>query len=553
MKDPFGMTPAVKYGILGAQERTAWRRKRNKEKLKVYLGNRYTWESDSIGESDENPESENGDDPNGRGDVDNENRSKENAPSTPLTFKPVIPHTTSVGEIQQPTHDDSGEDEDIPSAPAIPLGKRIAVQEIAANRGTVAVNHRPPSTAPNLGPVVQVKVTPYRRSNSVSSTTAVRQIAMPELRDPIGEEIIPATHDQSMETEEDEPERQIVSPTWSISTDPAATQESTRAGSPGEGLDGANDSDHGATLGIEVSRTRAVGSTKHQKSPEISQQRRLKGTLKSAAFASQEIRDASHNIGVSSLLAEQQLEDNTVEDGVGKPSPALGKPSPTTKLATSTDLPRKRLKSPSAAPVVAKKARMDTTSAGRHHTPQPSSSPVQTMPRPANRLGFPPSTNDTSPDLNSAIAMADEPVSSPKPPSPRKRRHSVTPSEVDTPSKRIPAIPKPPKAEMYAGFRPRTIAVPGYENLDEDSKLKLEERRRLFLGTHRPVAPFVATPMEKRGADEETSKRRRGPGGGSGTDSDTAKWWLDEDTPMRKFVTRYKDLKAVKRESEGNG
>lgn len=521
--------------------------KRNKQKLNVYLGDRNTRESDSTGESVEGYEDKSGSDDGGKS--GSGDKLEKNPPSTPHAFEMVVPFTTTVGGFQQPTHDASDEDEDIPSAPAVPLGQRTSAQESTAKKGTGVLSRPPPST---VRPVIQVKETPYRRPSSASNAAAVGRDIMSALRDPDDEEMIPVIHDQqsSMETREDEPERQLVNLVQTISTDSTATQESHRDESFNERMEKADVSDHDVEHGIEVPRTQFGSSAKPQKSPKLPPKRTFKRVLKSADLASQGFRNASLEVDASSLLAEQRRQymegEATVEDHVSKPSAVLG----ATKLASSTDLPRKRFKSPSGSPIVTKKARMDTTSTDRHYAPShASSSPLQSMPRTADKPKSPP-PKATDLDADSDIAMADEPAASSAPVQTshsthktQKRQRSGTSSEVDAPNQRASAVSEPPKPEVYAGFRPRTIAVPGYEDLDEERKLKLEERRRLFFGTHRPIAPFVATPSEEADRGSRGKKKSWQSAGSCGD-----KWWLDEDTPMRKFVKRFKDLKAVKRE-----
>ncbi|KAF8533936.1 hypothetical protein BDD12DRAFT_460318 [Trichophaea hybrida] len=99
-----------------------------------------------------------------------------------------------------------------------------------------------------------------------------------------------------------------------------------------------------------------------------------------------------------------------------------------------------------------------------------------------------------------------------------------------------------PQTDIYAGFRPRSIAVPGYEKLSDNQRRELEERRRKFFGTHREVERFIVTPWTgDRGVAVTAEKRSRWSGGGD-------LWWMEDDTPMRRFVTRFRGLKAVRRE-----
>ena len=120
-----------------------------------------------------------------------------------------------------------------------------------------------------------------------------------------------------------------------------------------------------------------------------------------------------------------------------------------------------------------------------------------------------------------------------------------------------PPPPPPPSGGLYAGFRSRTVKVPGYEDLSEGQLKELERRRRRYFGTHRAVEPFIATAARTREGDGEEGEAvtraapaaAAGQEGGSGwLSGDNDQWWKDEDTPVRQFVKKYKKLKSIRAE-----
>jgi hypothetical protein len=124
-----------------------------------------------------------------------------------------------------------------------------------------------------------------------------------------------------------------------------------------------------------------------------------------------------------------------------------------------------------------------------------------------------------------------------------KPRLTVTQQSTPAPASDIPAEGKP---ELYAGFRTRVLAVPGYEKLSDEQKKALDERRRNHFGTSHPSL-FTISPTRLRSTpaqDSPPSKRQRQ------EEEEEDEWWK-ENTPLKGFVRKYKKLKFVRAEMSG--
>jgi hypothetical protein len=97
----------------------------------------------------------------------------------------------------------------------------------------------------------------------------------------------------------------------------------------------------------------------------------------------------------------------------------------------------------------------------------------------------------------------------------------------------------------YVEFRGRLIYVPGYKKLSKEQKSQLSEKRMQYFGTQEyPKILFGGHMKPEDQAEENVSPKIACRGG------DQDLWWNDKDTPMKRFVERYKSLKQVRNESK---
>lgn len=108
----------------------------------------------------------------------------------------------------------------------------------------------------------------------------------------------------------------------------------------------------------------------------------------------------------------------------------------------------------------------------------------------------------------------------------------------------------PSKPEMYAEIRKRHLYVPGYGKLTDDQKQELDKRRQEYFGTtsHNDIERLF--PVKLQRAMQQASLSSLGKKAKSSETQEVAKtmdeWYRDEDTPLKVFYRKFKELKQVK-------
>jgi hypothetical protein len=492
------------------------------------------------------------------------------------------------------------DDDDFPSAPAVPLGgKKGTSPGNTLGKSVKATNRPPPSTAPNLGPIVQVKETPACRANSTSNSPTNARIRFNKAYHAEGENRVPSTHQQppsSLETSvREQPPSSLETsvheqPTSSIETGvevPATSSIPTGASVP----------DRQPTSFAHISP--APTTTSSAPKPPAAKAKPEIRKLKCADFASQEIHEASRNIDMSKLLEEQYRRFHNQPPK--RPHPAVSRstppPPPAKKPRTSppqssfsrrlSAILRPEPPSPSILkqrPAVYIKIESDSEpdeiplyeppppleeGAGKIYTP--AKKPMKRPQQPQQPPKAPPSAPTAKPKealaanqpqkaenrkplpaakQKEAPAAKFEPPQkkvkrAEKAPAPRKAdkgKAKEIPAEVPPPKKAEKRISKEKEPELYAGFRPRVLTFPGEETLSAEDKAELDRRRQAFYGTHE-VKPWISTPGTDTTPFPPPPRATQRKGGGS-----EDMWWLDDAAPMRRFVGKFMQLRAVRRE-----
>jgi len=634
IRDPHGVTPVDKYGTLVAQQVREWKKKRQKEKLKKYLEGQYSFtdsDEDDEGElKSEGTEVEVEEKP-----PDKEVSSASSAAHAAVQTVPAVVLVTVPKRYTQVSDDD---DDDIPCAPAIPLTQKGVSSGSSAKKASEPTGNKaqPPSTAPSLVPIVQVKETPYRRASGLVNPPINSKAQLFEVHNTNVEEMVPATNEQqssSIENKDEELERQSAS-FIRMQSGLNVMQESSGC------IDDQIEKAHKEVSAVEVPGTQAEYKPNDSAKPHVTLQKWRAKMLKSADFASQEIRDAQDDISTrieeehrkflaaqalgGMSLAAKQISINTEIRlrGAAQPSSSIHGKKPTTTSAPSSS--RKRPLALLSTPIATKKARVSSPhSTPRSATARSLASILATSPglpssppsRPQLFNSRPKPAHTSSPPLRSrlssgrpSLTLTSAPLYAPKPhgvsglpppsiaklkppdrPKPRgpppppllpkdvkiipmdydsdseSGSNIIGPYKLISPQQHPPGVlyaPKPkckatpeeeerksqeqqpaqPQTELYAGFRPRSIAVPGYEKLSDNQRRELDERRRRFFGTHREVEKFIGTPWTSDRGEAVTAQRK------SRWSGDGDLWWMEDDTPMRRFVTRFKGLKTVRKE-----
>lgn len=112
----------------------------------------------------------------------------------------------------------------------------------------------------------------------------------------------------------------------------------------------------------------------------------------------------------------------------------------------------------------------------------------------------------------------------------------------------------PPQAssepEMYAGIRKRHLNVPGYKRLTDEQKEELDRRRQEYFGiktsTKRLFSVELQRSMQK--ASSLSSRRAAISGAAERAKPKEDEWYRDENTPVKVFYRKFKELKQVKAE-----
>lgn len=111
----------------------------------------------------------------------------------------------------------------------------------------------------------------------------------------------------------------------------------------------------------------------------------------------------------------------------------------------------------------------------------------------------------------------------------------------------------PSRPEIYAGIRERHLDVPGYGNLTDGQKKELDKRRQEYFGitpregTKRLFSVELQRAMQ---AARPPLSLRQSKHMGAG-ELVANEWYRDENTPLKIFYRKFKELKQVKAELQG--
>lgn len=355
---------------------------------------------------------------------------------------------------------------------------------------------------------------------------------------------------------------------------------------------------------IEVPATSEIDSTRVQcaqsqpPSRRLSKTRKLKRLIKSVDFQSQEIRAANAH-SVSSML-EQQKRQFLGLDGYasGGPDSQGDRPPPMGERLgkePGTDVPKSlahtiRVKrSPASASSVRSCMSIGSddedvySNISRLNTRKRHQSPPSDIPKPTKKLRADDEstygTSHTSPpglpphrETRDRVETPTDPRNEPS----RVESEDEDPGEaepepndddimagfpaIDSLIDDAPEPPRPPqipsKPEIYAGIRERHLDVPGYEKLTDDQMKELDRRRQEYFGitprdgTRRLFSVQLQRAMQIVPPSPPLRKRTK-----SLERRETAKtvgdeWYRDENTPLKVFYRKFKELKQVKAELE---
>ncbi|KAA8899184.1 hypothetical protein FN846DRAFT_892534 [Sphaerosporella brunnea] len=529
VKNPHGVTPVDKYGTLGAQQVLKWKeeqsRRRNREKLKQRLSGQYIFVSDNEQDDEDWMKGE-------EADEDTQDADMKEPPPPEAASQPVAAAPTVVIS-RRPAYNADDDEDDFLSAPAVPLGQKPASAAGALQKTSNAVilnavTAPPPSTAPSLGPVVQVKETPARRAASVSGSPAAVKICFDGARGPGGEDRIPATHepppessmesrdevldgqpassmpnDSSMESQDTIPDRQPTS--FVVFSQKSSTTDDSEVKSPGIKTQ--------VTIAAAAATAAAAPNKDTNTRIEVPRtQSPTKKVLKSASFGTQELRS---EVDVPRVLEEQYR--NFLSRNVVRPW-----------STTVSSVPES---SPPAQPTATTKKRPSTSS--------------QALPLPQ--------ALKKAKTADSALSDTDSDVIEAYAPPPLEANAGVlyVPKAKQPDTKGQGKQKKKEKQpEMYGGLRPRVLA--GEDHLTPAQKQELDRRRREFLGTDQPpLKPYISTDTVvtsaftrlERERQRQLERQRE-----EERNKSKDKWWLEDDTPMKKFVRQFQGLKALRKE-----
>lgn len=127
---------------------------------------------------------------------------------------------------------------------------------------------------------------------------------------------------------------------------------------------------------------------------------------------------------------------------------------------------------------------------------------------------------------------------------------TYTVSEDEVTQESVTSDEPEPEPELYAGLRRRVIKVPGYENLSMEQKQLLDERRKEFFGSSRPSGLFRSDSQRwsRRNKAEPLRKLREISRVGGGNDAWYREGYREDNTPLKTFVKKYRNLKQVRHE-----
>lgn len=337
-------------------------------------------------------------------------------------------------------------------------------------------------------------------------------------------------------------------------------------------------------------------------SRRISKTRKLKRLIKSVDFQSQEIRAANaHN--VSSQLEKQKKEFLSLEDGCDfedldfqmdcppptdeYPCKELGMDTPGSpgKTIGKRDLPAPVPASPVKSYVLissgdeADSSKIPQSATRKRHQPAPLSvSKPAKKPRADDEFTY--GTSHSSPLVLPTHHAAENIIKIPR--DSRTSRTATVKSVEDEDEAEIepepdsdlmagfPAIylptdyiPEsswssqiPPRPEIYAGIRERHLDVPGYGNLTDGQKKELDKRRQEYFGitpregTKRLFSVELQRAMQATPPSSSFKKRTKHTVVGELANTVANEWYRDENTPLKIFYRKFKDLKQVKAELE---
>jgi len=544
-KDPNGTNDVAKYGIIGAQQVSIWRKSRNEEMLKDYLTKTRQWEFPSddenrdvegLGEETESsaepeqdtvPQPESGDRLGEAGKKkdemqdarqDNGSAIEEDGLAKPssrvqatVRTNPMASSLRSASSPAQPDplsnpengHDGGNDDDDIPCAQLVPL---IQSQP----RASPTMDSRKVSISRNGAQV------PVPKENAIDLTISERSFEPIAITNPRAIASVPPPCTA--------PTKTIIQ----VKRTPfrCATSYSDL---PTHRLVPSGDPDSQEMIPATNEQQPSSRQTEPERQPAAPQQepskkrQRLKRVLRQSSFTSQEIRDVPKDM--ASLLEAQRREFLTGGSGTSSKKRPLPPPA--------------------------------------YDPPEQASKRLRT-PRSVIAVTFPGSVREEKIDEGGKSKDVVGPKKPVKQEAPAWLYLKPRQVEMPPPPPRPPVLAGPADPQLsnrrqeaernheqtYAGFRKRSIEVPGYELLSAGKLAEVEKRRREFFGTVETVGwRFVRRSEQGQGnltsATQESGRIGEGQRGGE------EEWWRDKDTPLRKFLGRFKDLRTVRRELGG--
>lgn len=352
------------------------------------------------------------------------------------------------------------------------------------------------------------------------------------------------------------------------------------------------------TDGIKVQRARPQPPP----SQRISKTRKLKRLIKSVDFQSQEIRAANAR-NVSSQLEKQKKEFLSLEDGcdfedldfqVDCPPPTNEYPCKEFGMDTPGSLRKAVGKRDLLAPVPASPVKsyvlissgdedgasnIPQSATRKRHQPAPLSvSKPAKKPRADDEFTY--GTSHSSPLVLPPHHAAENIIKIPRD-SKTSRTATIKPAEdkdeaeiepepdsdlmAGFPAIYLPIdhIPEPSwssqipsRPEIYAGIRDRHLDVPGYGNLTDGQRKELDKRRQEYFGitpregTKRLFSVELQRAMQATPPSSSFKKRTKHTGVGELANTVANEWYRDENTPLKIFYRKFKDLKQVRAELE---
>lgn len=461
------------------------------------------------------------------------------------------------------------------------------------------------SSVSNTAPTIQVEETPYRKGGPEMRNIESPSPTISKARATLGYEsdditLIPATNTEELSNSNTSASFLTAQPSTSERDSSPEVQEmdNLEAGSPGDFFTPQRQlqREMQQCAEIEVPATSETGRLQCARPPlrRLSKAKKLKRLIKSVDFQSQEIRTANAR-NVSSQLEKQKKEFLSLEDEYDFESldPQEDCPPPTNEnqcKELEIDIPVRDSAAPT--PVSPVRTYVLISSDDEGVASNMSQSNTRKRHQPASLNGPKPTKKLRADEFEYGISHSSPPILPPhhvvenrnKIPAGPRNESSLRTAKIESvenkdkvevepepdsdlmagfPAIHLPIddVPEsswlsqiPSRPEIYAGIRERHLDVPGYGNLTDGQKKELDKRRQEYFG----ITPREGTKRlfsvklqrDMQAAQPPLSLKRQSKHMGAG-EPVANEWYRDENTPLKIFYRKFKELKQVRAELQG--